>query len=381
MRRNKYIDILICIIFITGSVFFLIRFFMDLNITRLRNDKKPVGTVTYQKNTVQRLFDDRLGWDRLRKDSQVYNGDIVRTANLSEAIVSFDFGNSIHLSENTMIEISITRRKRGIDFSIGGMIVSTGANKDMIITMGDNRFHVEPETIMHVSSVQEDIYNISVNKGAVVLEKDRKKENSRIEAGSGIILNESGKILELTQADLIEEYIFVPSETNVFTELQDEILYTEREVRSEKTEVQTQVQQIVTVHAEEKPEAPGNDTVRNFLLPAPQNREPVNSLVITNELVRISNNIRFSWDAVQGANRYELTIYKYEGSQRKPVLGTPVILTDRRHLISVENIRLFSNEILYWQVEAIYKDNNIEQRGEKSEYRLIVDVSAPGLTR
>ena len=94
-KRTKYrlkndlavpfrIAVVICL-FGAGTSYYLFHtnFFRALS----KLDEEPIATITFKYRTAQRKFLDRVVWDRLRQNSPVYNGDIIHTAELSEATV------------------------------------------------------------------------------------------------------------------------------------------------------------------------------------------------------------------------------------------------------------------------------------------------------
>ncbi|MBQ9630401.1 MAG: hypothetical protein IJR49_02310, partial [Treponema sp.] len=82
------------------SYLFYKNFFRSL--TKL--NEAPIATITFKKKVAQRKFIDRVVWDRLQQNSPIYNGDTVRTAELSGALVSFASGAVLELEENTLAQ-------------------------------------------------------------------------------------------------------------------------------------------------------------------------------------------------------------------------------------------------------------------------------------
>jgi len=119
-----FIYIGLCLTVSLGALFF---FRQDLNQTLNRLTEQPVGTISYKHRAAQRRFADRVLWDRLKQESPVYNGDYIRTAELSAATVSFFAGDEIiALEENTLIQIFAFGQKNlagalRIDLAEGGL--------------------------------------------------------------------------------------------------------------------------------------------------------------------------------------------------------------------------------------------------------------------
>ena len=97
-----WIAVLICVFGAAiSATFFYKSFFRALS----KLNELPIATITFKYKTAQRKFIDRVVWDRLRQNSEVYNGDTIHTSDLSEATVWFDDGTVLDLSENTMVQI------------------------------------------------------------------------------------------------------------------------------------------------------------------------------------------------------------------------------------------------------------------------------------
>ena len=138
MKREKsfFADVSFIVLCAAGFLLCIFFFWRDLNASLYRLGEQPVGTITFRYNAAQRRFIDRVIWDRLRNDSPVFNGDIIRTAALSEATITFAFGDIIDLSANTLIQIFVDDGRSRIDFSGGGISVNTYATAGMVIYSG-----------------------------------------------------------------------------------------------------------------------------------------------------------------------------------------------------------------------------------------------------
>ncbi len=105
---------------VIGAALSIWLFWADLNRALTRLNAEPVATITFKYRTAQRRFPDRSLWDRLRQESPVYEGDTVRTSDRAEATVRFLDGNSVVLSENTLIRIGrLKEGTREIGFDSG----------------------------------------------------------------------------------------------------------------------------------------------------------------------------------------------------------------------------------------------------------------------
>jgi hypothetical protein len=103
--RKRAGGILFTLFCLAGAAGGLWLFWTDLNRVLVKKSEQFVGVVTYKRHAVQRRFEDRLIWSQLPKESPVYNGDLVRTADLSDATIHFISNDSINLQENSLIHI------------------------------------------------------------------------------------------------------------------------------------------------------------------------------------------------------------------------------------------------------------------------------------
>ncbi|MDR2964883.1 MAG: hypothetical protein LBU88_03810 [Treponema sp.] len=200
MRLNKSIfaDILIIIFCTAGSVLCVFFFWGDLNITLYRLDEQPVGTITFRYNTAQRRFVDRVIWDRLRNESPVYNGDFIRTANMSEASITFVHGDVVDLLSNTLIQIFADTEGSIVDFSGGGINVNTVSGSGMVILSGDRHLAVDSGAAVRLTTLTEGSLDLDVMEGTAVFENAG--EALVIEAGSGVFLNAAGETQPVPRA-------------------------------------------------------------------------------------------------------------------------------------------------------------------------------------
>jgi hypothetical protein len=131
---------------VAGILISLNLFRLDLYRTLTRQAEEPVGTITFKYNAAQRRFIDRVLWDRLRTESPVYNGDFIRTAELSEATVTFTGGAVIDLAENTLIQLHDDSRGPRVEIS-EGRLSAASSSSGIILASGDRELAVEAGSV------------------------------------------------------------------------------------------------------------------------------------------------------------------------------------------------------------------------------------------
>lgn len=150
-RGNDYAVVLLCL-FLSFTSLFL--FWKDVNRTLSKIGETPIGTITFKYKVAQRKFADRLIWDRLQKESYVYNGDTIRTADLSEATIRFTDNNIITLEESSLAQIFLdSSGSASVDFAGGGIrIDSSQSASGMSVSSGNTNFRIDSGSVMVASS-------------------------------------------------------------------------------------------------------------------------------------------------------------------------------------------------------------------------------------
>jgi hypothetical protein len=111
---------------LAGTAAALHFFWQDLNLTLTRFQDHPLGTVTRKENIAQRRFEDRTLWVRLRRQSPVYSGDYIRTAELSTAVLALSRGELVELAGHTLIQLTESAEGPVIELAQGSLEADTG---------------------------------------------------------------------------------------------------------------------------------------------------------------------------------------------------------------------------------------------------------------
>lgn len=141
-KRTKFkspvLDFFVIVFCLSVAGFFGYTFWKDLNSTARRNDKEKIAIITFKNRIAQRKFDDRVVWERIDKSTPLYNGDLVRTAELAEAVITFNDGSEVNLYENTMIQVYYSDFE-GVQISVGnGNLELEASDKGKVqLTLGD----------------------------------------------------------------------------------------------------------------------------------------------------------------------------------------------------------------------------------------------------
>jgi hypothetical protein len=133
---NRAGGILFTLFCLAGAAGGLWLFWTDLNRVLVKKSEQFVGVVTYKRHAVQRRFEDRLIWSQLPKESPVYNGDLVRTADLADATIYFNSNDRIDLRENSLIHILYDEKTNAarIELIGGDLDLVSSSGKTVIIS-------------------------------------------------------------------------------------------------------------------------------------------------------------------------------------------------------------------------------------------------------
>jgi hypothetical protein len=179
-------DCLIYFFCIAGILFSLNLFRLDLFRT-LTRQAEPIGTITFKYRAAQRRFTDRVLWSRLRQESPVYNGDLIRTAKLSEAEITFTRGAVITLAENSLIRVSQDR----VDINEGEISAGVG-DFALLLVSGDRQVMVETGAVVSAGVDGQD-FTLRVMEGSASFVIPG--ESGITPAGETVILGENSERL------------------------------------------------------------------------------------------------------------------------------------------------------------------------------------------
>lgn len=194
--RSPLLDAFVTVVCLSISAFFVFLFWKDLNSTAKRTDRDDIATITFKNKIAQRKFDDRVVWERLSQSSPLYNGDLIRTADLSEAIITFNDGSILDLYENTMIQVYFSDTE-GIKVSVGGGAVqldsSVSSNAAIELADGSVVSVAAGSSLGATSSAEGKSSSVQVKAGRANVTSGNGKVSS-VESGETVSVSESGEV-------------------------------------------------------------------------------------------------------------------------------------------------------------------------------------------
>lgn len=188
LTLSDYIVGAVCLLGMSVSLFFFAR---TLNMT-LESNQEPIGVIYFKKNTAQRRLISRNLWERIRVSAPIYNGDRIRTGDLSEAVIILNDSTEIALYENTLVQIfgdggnSINFDNGSISVISGGDSAKTG--ETITVKSGDKVFSLAEHTSAVISAPKKSIEDdekdtiVAVSSGEIYVKPlgENKKNGNNI---------------------------------------------------------------------------------------------------------------------------------------------------------------------------------------------------------
>jgi hypothetical protein len=204
-KRNtasKVPDVLVVLICLIGLSVSLWMFWKDINMTLTKQSEVPVGEIEFKRRSAQRKFSDRVIWDRLQQSSPIYNGDTIRTADLSEAIITLEGRDDrIQLFDNSIIQILIGEDGDArIDLSGGNInIDKQDSSSSLTLVSGSNEIEVGIGSRITIQSdaAKEDL-SVTVLAGSASLN-----------SGQGSVTMDAGSALKVASDGSAESFVTI----------------------------------------------------------------------------------------------------------------------------------------------------------------------------
>ncbi|MDR1596636.1 MAG: FecR family protein [Treponema sp.] len=202
--RTMAVDYMVIIFCLAGAFFCLRAFWIDFNQTLSLQNVAPVGVISWKYKAAQRRFMDRVIWDRLQRESPVYDGDYVRTAELSEATVTFTGGIIIDLAENSLIQIFLEDSVPRLDLTQGELSVDAAAfdnSSTLLLNAGGRSINVADGAVLDTRVDGDGNFNLHVNKGSANIVQNG--EIQEFTAGQALALDPEGRVFEGPQTVML----------------------------------------------------------------------------------------------------------------------------------------------------------------------------------
>ncbi len=143
-------------------------FAADIMQASSRDNAVPLGTVVFKRLSATRRAADQLSWERMRNNSPVWELDTLRTADFSEAKVTFDDGTELGIQENSMLRLNFGRDVRNLEFLSGEITLGGARRSDWKISSDAGSISLG-ENSRATFSRNEDALSVEVESGEATL--------------------------------------------------------------------------------------------------------------------------------------------------------------------------------------------------------------------
>lgn len=178
--------------------YFSYTFWKDLNSSASRSDKEKIAVITFKNRIAQRKFEDRVVWERIDKSTPLYNGDLVRTSDLAEAVITFNDNSQIDLFENTMIQVYYSDTE-GIKINVdnGNLQLDTSTTGKVAMKFDDG-------SVVNVQSGTSLAAKTSVSGDNISGKKDKSSARAvEVKSGAATVTTETGSTAELKTGETV----------------------------------------------------------------------------------------------------------------------------------------------------------------------------------
>jgi hypothetical protein len=167
--KRPLLDGLVVFLCLSGTFLGVYLFWQDMNRTLTKLSEIPVGIVSFKHNAAQRRFSDRLLWGQLQKEAPIYNGDLIRTADLSDTTITFANGDAIDLAENCLIQVFFSEKGARVELAEG--MVNVNAKGDgLVLVSGDKEVSFTAGSVATVGAdTNTQGFNLQVVEGNAAL--------------------------------------------------------------------------------------------------------------------------------------------------------------------------------------------------------------------
>ncbi len=230
--KSKSKDLLLNLLFvflcISGAALNITEFLKSFNQSLYKMNEAPIATITFKYKTAQRKFIDRVIWDRLKQESPVYDGDIIRTAPHSEATIWFTDGNIMNLFENTMAQVYLNESGVETKLSDGSLSVdSASAENGITLNSGNTSVKVAKGTSLNAaleSSAQSEsgaAFKVSVSGGSATVSGAEGSAAQELTGGNSLVVDSNGAVEIRASVDVIspQPYAKILQHSNVASQV------------------------------------------------------------------------------------------------------------------------------------------------------------------
>ena len=165
-------------VLIIAAVIFGLLLYHDMSASIDISSGKKIGKIEFASRTAQRKYNEQVIWESVDSNTPVYNGDSIRTADLSEAVISLADGTDIVLHENSMVLLQVASKKMEVDFSRGSMTARKkkgDGDLQLAITAGALNVAVDESHLMLKKEADNSI-DVTVQEGEARLVSEGKDD-------------------------------------------------------------------------------------------------------------------------------------------------------------------------------------------------------------
>lgn len=174
------------------------------------SDAKSVARLNMSVNEVQRKPTQRVIWESINKNDELYAGEAVRTAPGAEAQLFFpQQGTTIHLDPDSLVVLEQNDKGLSLDFLQGNMFVQSAQNSNDSLTLKTGSGEIKLKSAdLSMSKAKDGNVNLEVHRGEAELNQGSKttsltKDKTAVLTQTGVNSSERLQVVSPQAGDSI----------------------------------------------------------------------------------------------------------------------------------------------------------------------------------
>ncbi|MCB1307092.1 MAG: FecR domain-containing protein [Leptospiraceae bacterium] len=187
-RRNDILVVLVCLFILATTSYSL---YLDRNV-RLDLGGEEVGDILFRRGEAHRRYASSPVWEEIRTGETVYNHNVIRTENASEAIVHLTNRTDIELDQQSMVRISV-HADREIELNLlrGRVRVERSyAEQTLYLRHGNRRVFIESGALDAGLDGNGNL-EVHVDGGRARIESGNERDNRKVRENANEAQNET----------------------------------------------------------------------------------------------------------------------------------------------------------------------------------------------
>lgn len=192
-KTRDAVAIIISLLLFSTCIYLFLR---DINREQKRINETSIARVVSQEKIAERKFSNRAIWSRLKKNTQIYNWDYIRTEPESKTEIVLKNGIKIKLLQNSLVQIYVDR-EGNYSTLIGTGEISVDTTKSnanfFLLTESGSKLNIQSGAVVELNADSEKA-DVSVQQGNIEI-IDSEGNTKEATENSEVVISKVGKTI------------------------------------------------------------------------------------------------------------------------------------------------------------------------------------------